>query len=489
MMVTRAQLADELRRLGLGAGNVVMVHSSLSSIGRVEGGADAVIEALLEVVGPTGTVMMPSFHWLQPYDPDLPSRMGAISERFRNWPGVARGFHPTHPVNAIGPKAEALLKDHIKSPTACGRETPFGRLMAMGGKILMLGVDNDRNTTMHTLEQYVEAPYLTDRDATYYDDAGRVQTAHLELNPGPHRNFIGLDPMLRDAGAEVMGTVGNAVARLIDAKQMHDVMLAVFKHDPALVLCDNPSCDDCAMQRRKIREARLRRERFTLSALASVISPYPDEIAHEMNRAGVYDLVLDRLYGEPVWEVSRSRLRRAAETFEAEGVAIGAVYCSSDSAQVEGAFALAESVGTKAVVAPFPPDPAAFLKAGKAAGVDVYFENAGFSSSVCMRLLEAAGAGPAAAFNPAAFAIGGEKPFLGVVNHTAFRRYIGMLYLADATFAGKYTQPARGNGEVKELLSVMRCRSFAGRVVIATGPGGPGFRELVEGFWAMMDGM
>jgi hypothetical protein len=64
-----------------------------------------------------------------------------------------------------------------------------------------------------------------------------------------------------------------------------------------------------------------------------------------------------------------------------------------------------------------------------------------------------------------------------------------MLYLADATFAGKYTQPARGNGEVKELLSVMRCRSFAGRVVIATGPGGPGFRELVEGFWAMMDGM
>jgi len=332
-VIGKGRIAADLRQLGLREGDIVLVHSSLSSVGRVEGGAEAVIEALLEVVGPSGTLMMPSFHWVQPYDPNLPSKMGVISERFRNWPGVVRGFHPSHPANAIGPKAEVLLKDHLKSPTACGRETPFGRLIEMGGRILMLGVENDRNTAMHTIEQYVAAAYLTERDATYLDEAGTVRTVHLILNPGPHRNFIGIDPMLRKSGAEVMGKVGRALARLMDAKKMHDVMLEGFRDDPALVLCGNPNCAACVMQRRKIRLARLREESFTLSALASAVSPYPDEIAEELNRAGVNDVVLDRLSGEPVWAVPEARLRRAAQTLAGEGISIGAICARPDAAR------------------------------------------------------------------------------------------------------------------------------------------------------------
>ncbi len=485
--IRKEQLVADLKRLGLQPGDIVLVHSSLSSIGRVEGGADSVIEALLEVLGPSGTLAFPSFHWMQPYDPNLPSKMGVISERFRTWPGVVRGFHATHPVNAIGPQADALLKDHIESPTSSGPETPFGRLIEFGGKILLLGVDNDRNTTMHTIEQIVEASYLTDRDATYLDAAGQVQMIHLKLNPGPHRDFIGLDPALRRSGAQVMGKVGGAVARLIDARKMHDLMLEGFQYDPALVLCDNPNCADCVEQRRRIRLARLREESFTLSALASAVSPYPDEIADELNRAGISDLVLDRLYGQPIWAVPEPRRQRAAETFAAEGITIGAVCLWPDEATFADALPYVRQLGASAVIVPFPPDLRPFLDAAAAAELQVLFENTSFNSGVCLRLLEAAGAGAVVAFSPAAFALAGEKPFLDIVNHGPFRRYIGALYLSDATFAGSHVLPARGNGEVKELLSLLRCRSFAGRVIIATDPGGPAFRELVDGFWAMMD--
>ncbi len=483
--VTKQQLVGDLRRLGLKSGDSVLVHSSLSAIGRVEGGAETVIEALLEVLAPSGTLLMPSFNWLQPYDPELPSRMGAITEAFRRWPGVVRGVHPTHPVNAIGPRAEAFLRDHVKSPTACGPDTPFGRLIITGGKILMLGVDHDRNTTMHSIEQEVEAPYLTDREASYLDSDRQVRTVFLRHNAGPHRDFIGLEAKLRAAGAQVTGKVGAAVARLVDAKAMREVMLAGFREDPALVLCDNAECEDCVRQRGAIRSAQLARESFTLSALASSVSAYPDQIAYELARAGIGDVIVDGLYGRPVWMVSEARLRRAAATFAEEGIRIGAMYCSPDSAAFPDQVARLGAFGVDTAIVPLPPDPQAFLEA--AGETTVLFENAGQPSSAIERVLGVSGGGQVA-FNPAAFVAAGQKPFLDIVNHTSFRRRIGLLSLMDATFGGRHTRPGRGNGEVKELLSVMRCRSFAGRVVIGTGPGGPCFRDLVDGFWELMEG-
>jgi hypothetical protein len=172
-------------------------------------------------------------------------------------------------------------------------------------------------------------------------------------------------------------------------------------------------------------------------------------------------------------------------TFGDEGIRIGAMYCSPDSAAFAEQLARPRAFGATVAIVPFPPDPDAFLQ--MAGGATVLFENASQPSSVIARVLGDK-SGECVAFNPAAFALAGEKPFLDIVNQTSFRRRIGLLYLTDATFGGRYTRPGRGNGEVKELLSVMRCRSFAGRVVIATGPGGPCFRDLVDGFWDLMDG-
>lgn len=489
-LVTREQIVADLRKLGLAAGDLVIVHSSLSSIGHVEGGAETVIAALLEVLGEQGTLMMPTFAGPPPFDVrHTPSRLGEITEVFRKYPDVVRSFHPSHSVAVLGPKAAELIKGHLDSPTACGRETPFGRLIAMDGKILLLGVDNDRNTTMHTLEEYVLAPYLSDHEAAYLDDLGRQHVKVLKHYPGPHRNFIGVSPLLRRGGAVHVGKVGQALSQLIDAKRMHDVVLEAFARDPNLVLCDNPSCADCVMQRAKVRRHRLSREDFVLSALASSVSAYPDEIVAELNRAGISDLVIDRLHGRPVWLVPEKQLRRAAQTFSQEHITVHAVYGPPDMGRLDREGDAAGLFGAAGLILPLVGETVKFVDHLRRDRVRVFFENGPLPPRTCLELLTKAGAAQSFAFNPAAFALLGEKPFLGAFNKTGLRKHIGLLFLTDATFGGQFTLPGRGNAEVKELLSILRCRSFRGRVVLATGPSGPPFRELVEAFWTLLESM
>src|SRR6478672_9626519 len=107
--VTRADLVEGLRALGLRLGALVQVHSSLSRLGFVEGGAETVVDALLEAVGLAGTVMVPTFNHGKAdiYDPrTTPSISGAVTEALRKRPGAHRSIHPTHPYAAIGPDAE-----------------------------------------------------------------------------------------------------------------------------------------------------------------------------------------------------------------------------------------------------------------------------------------------------------------------------------------------------------------------------------------------
>ena len=139
--VTRASIEKGLRPLGLEPGDVVFVHSSLSSFGEVVGGADTVIQAILNVIGPQGTLAVPTFNY-QPdvWDPETtPSIVGAITERLRQRPGAARSLHPTHSVTAIGRGARELVAGH-EELHSFARGTPLHRIYERGGKILLLKV-------------------------------------------------------------------------------------------------------------------------------------------------------------------------------------------------------------------------------------------------------------------------------------------------------------------------------------------------------------
>lgn len=175
--ITRQQMIRDLKTLGIKTGDVLLVHSSLSSIGWVCGGAVSVIEALVESVGQNGTLIMPAHsgdlsdpaQWENPPVPKTwlnsiyehmpifekektPTRgMGRISEIFRRYPKVIRSNHPQVSFCALGQKANEILKDHPLTPQF-GKESPLGKLYNLNAKVLLLGVDYDSCTSFHLAE-------------------------------------------------------------------------------------------------------------------------------------------------------------------------------------------------------------------------------------------------------------------------------------------------------------------------------------------------
>ncbi|MBM3497402.1 MAG: AAC(3) family N-acetyltransferase [Armatimonadetes bacterium] len=166
--VTRDSLAAGLGALGLRAGDRAMVHSSLKSLGQVEGGALAVIGALQDVLTEEGLLLMPSFNHGAPFhaggvgyfDPrETPTENGLIPETFRALPGVWRSLNPTHAYCAWGRDAERYLNRHHLTLTM-GPDSPQGILCREGGLCLFLGTDYFTNTFKHVVEMSTGAPCL-----------------------------------------------------------------------------------------------------------------------------------------------------------------------------------------------------------------------------------------------------------------------------------------------------------------------------------------
>ncbi len=171
--VTEAQMEAAFRDLGIGAGDDVWMQTQMSSFGTVEGGPDAVIRALRAVVGPDALVAMPAFavgglsieHLRE--NPVFeyhatPSRMGAITERFRHLPGARRSLHPTHSIAAQGPGAEALVAGHEAAETPFGEGTPFARLVERNARQVFFGTSTRPMTMYHEFECTREPPFPYD---------------------------------------------------------------------------------------------------------------------------------------------------------------------------------------------------------------------------------------------------------------------------------------------------------------------------------------
>ena len=245
MAVTKEQILYALQLAGIQTGDLVLMHSALSSIGHVEGGADAVIDALVEAVGPTGTIAMSTLSFTHPFDPEeTPSAVGKISEVFRKRPGAVRSRHPIHSITAMGARAEALCADHDKAPTGCGLLSPYLKLRDIGGKILLLGVDMNRNTTLHAIEDLMDSTYLETHTvpAPVYMDA---ETMTITKFPPGHRDFLRFTPVLRRAGALTHGKIGNAVIQVIDVRRMFGIGLQTLADEPLFFMCENAACEYC----------------------------------------------------------------------------------------------------------------------------------------------------------------------------------------------------------------------------------------------------
>ena len=249
-IMTTKTLVTDLARLGLCAGQTVLAHTSMKALdGYVVGDAPAVVDALMAVLTPAGTLIMPTHssnntdpvhwqidppapaHWdliraeMPPYRPEITptNRMGAINECFRNYPGVRRSAHPAFSFAAWGRQAEFITAGQALN-NAVAEQGPIGRLYDLDGWVLLLGVGHGRNTSLHladfradyapkTLEVNGSAMLVDGRRAwvTYRDDAIGAD------------DFAELGAAYEAAtGAVTVGQVGGATARFMRQRPLVD---------------------------------------------------------------------------------------------------------------------------------------------------------------------------------------------------------------------------------------------------------------------------
>jgi aminoglycoside 3-N-acetyltransferase len=243
--IDRRDIAESLQTLGLAAGDNILVHSSLRSLGYVDGGADTVVDALLDVLGPMGTLVVPTF---TPYhhrvarpvfDPLRdPSDVGRISETVRTRPNASRSTHLLHSVAALGYQAKEITVQH--GPAAFAADGPFWKLYELDGRILLLGVPYLRSTYFHVVEHLVQPwyRYWREIDATIRNEDGTEQPLHTRVF-GPRPDHVGTDlnkfgAYLETMGLVRVGAVGNAVARLFSTRQVVEQGIVAYRNDPLL---------------------------------------------------------------------------------------------------------------------------------------------------------------------------------------------------------------------------------------------------------------
>lgn len=162
---SREQIANDLQRMGVVQGDILFIHSSLKSLGYVEGGPTAVIQGLLDAVGPEGTLLLPAYYMpggsilgtcqMEGYvfDPRIHgTSMGALPDAFLKFEGVQRSIHPTHSVAAIGKHAKYLTEAHHLAPSVFGKGSPWQRFHELNGTVLGLGISMGPVTFYHLVE-------------------------------------------------------------------------------------------------------------------------------------------------------------------------------------------------------------------------------------------------------------------------------------------------------------------------------------------------
>ncbi|MEX0745992.1 MAG: AAC(3) family N-acetyltransferase [Phycisphaeraceae bacterium] len=260
--LTSDDIRQGLMALGVRSSDVLMVHSSLKSFGNVDGGAEAVIDALLDAVGPTGTVAMPTLTKTYVGNTDsglafhrdrTPSRVGLITDTFWRRDEARRSGHPTHSVAAIGPHAGQLVRWHGPE-SHFGRHTPFGQLLQLDAKILFLGARIGTNTTLHAVEEWADLPTLVDARAQVEDDAGEVREVAVRAAPLGCRDFYKADSkcerLLRGAGVVHDGAIGPCRAIMLSSRMMERAMFrALFGDQPDIFCCDGPNCLFCTVKK------------------------------------------------------------------------------------------------------------------------------------------------------------------------------------------------------------------------------------------------
>lgn len=250
--VTKQGLILDLQKLGVKAGQVIMLHASIKSVGWIVGGPDMVLEALFEILGREGTLMM-YVGWDQsPYHlakwssekrnavlNDLPAfqpnksramrKWSILTEYIRTWPNAFQSNHPEATIVAVGKEAEWLTKDH-PFQYGYGTGSPLEKFCKLDGKVLMLGAPLSTMTVLHYAEHIANIPNkkIARYEAPILENGVKIWKQFEEFDtsqgivdwPKDEDYFLSIGNQFFANGHGIKGNVGSAVSYNFDAKEL-----------------------------------------------------------------------------------------------------------------------------------------------------------------------------------------------------------------------------------------------------------------------------
>jgi len=241
---SREDLRGHLDAMGIGRDATLLVHSSVRSVGEVDGRADGILDALMQHLS-GGLLVLPTLSWdtVNAQTPrfsvlNTPSCVGALTEVFRKRAGVIRSWHPTHSVAASGADARQYTVGHETFDTPCARQSPWGRLVDREALVLFVGCGIACNTLLHGVEEWCGVPgRLTDaREPLEVETPdGRVIPVPSRRHIGhPSENYAKLEPLFIERGVMRIVRFGDARCHLARVRPMTELVAGLLGAEPDL---------------------------------------------------------------------------------------------------------------------------------------------------------------------------------------------------------------------------------------------------------------
>jgi aminoglycoside 3-N-acetyltransferase len=255
--VTKQTIADGLRHLGLECGDTVLVRTALRSLrSQNENPAITLIQALLDVVGPNGTIVGLAFNndswfpWMrtrnvinlqtEPYT-------GGFAKALINWPGSQRSMHPTNSFVALGGSARRIIDGHDENATCF---FPMEQILKHNGKMVLIGCVNTSPgfSTVHLVQEKLglaSRSLLKGLRGAYFGKGDEVKLFKPKEFPGCSKGFYKFYSHYIYEEKLTVGYVGNAYSISITACDAFDIEYNILRKNPTFALCDKPDCFIC----------------------------------------------------------------------------------------------------------------------------------------------------------------------------------------------------------------------------------------------------
>ena len=269
-MFTKKELEKALLDAGLRRDDNVVIHSSASSVGAVEGGIGGLLQVFCDFFGSGGLCVFPTMTYtlLHPWDPesdwcrscpvpqkycfayglarqdvrrfraDMPACTEALPNQALKTPGFRRSLSLTSSVAAFGRNADAFVSGHELCRSGCSKNSPWEKLLKMEGKILLLGVSVEEMTFLHGVLEWAfpetcrmpEIPFETE---LFDADGRKVECCETHRVANIARLTPHVEKALREKKVIKDFFFGNAPCMLLECRETFETVTELVKRNPA----------------------------------------------------------------------------------------------------------------------------------------------------------------------------------------------------------------------------------------------------------------